>query len=90
VKFIQNAQRAITMGPVMVERDHNAENLDSSARLISPDIRPWLITPNRVVAVIGIFIATTLLILRLYTKIHITKKFGLDDGQYIYLLVMDF
>lgn len=81
------------MGPVMIERDHNAENSDSSApmaRLISPDIKPWLITPNRVVAVIGIFIATTLLILRLYTKIHIMKKFGLDDGQYIYLLAMDF
>ncbi|OJJ66985.1 hypothetical protein ASPBRDRAFT_187807 [Aspergillus brasiliensis CBS 101740] len=40
---------------------------------------PWLRTTNHILAGIWIFLSTSLLVMRLYTKIHIMRKFWWDD-----------
>ncbi|OKL55349.1 hypothetical protein UA08_09333 [Talaromyces atroroseus] len=41
---------------------------------------PWLRTVNRIVAGVGIGLSTNLLIMRIYTKAKIMRKFWWDDA----------
>lgn len=43
---------------------------------------PWLRTTNQILAGIWISLCIVLLVMRLYTKIHIMRKFWWDDGSY--------
>ncbi|KAJ5765440.1 hypothetical protein N7520_004999 [Penicillium odoratum] len=41
---------------------------------------PWLRTANRVVVGVGLAFSTSALIMRIYTKARVMKKFWWDDG----------
>lgn len=41
---------------------------------------PWLRNANRVVVAVGLAVSTSALIMRIYTKARIMKKFWWDDG----------
>lgn len=56
---------------------------------------PWLRNANRVVVAVGLAVSTSALIMRIYTKARIMKKFWWDDGLrplhvYIYELILTF
>lgn len=44
----------------------------------------WLRTTNLALATVGIAVCTPLLVMRIYTKIRIMKKFWWDDGEYAF------
>lgn len=47
----------------------------------SPDTpTPWLQTTNRVLVAVGLAVSTTSLLIRVYTKARLLKKFWWDDG----------
>lgn len=41
---------------------------------------PWLRNANRVVVAVGLAFSTSALVMRIYTKVRIMKKFWWDDG----------
>ncbi|KAJ5641696.1 hypothetical protein N7490_005696 [Penicillium lividum] len=43
------------------------------------DSTPWLRTANRVVVGVGLALSTSALIMRVYTKTRVMKKFWWDD-----------
>jgi hypothetical protein len=45
------------------------------------DPEPWLRTANRVIIGVGLGINTLLLIMRIYTKACLIRKFWWDDGK---------
>ncbi|EHA24932.1 hypothetical protein ASPNIDRAFT_40852 [Aspergillus niger ATCC 1015] len=49
---------------------------------------PWLRTTNHILGAIWIFFCTILLVMRMYTKIHIMRKFWWDDAAAKFALLM--
>lgn len=49
---------------------------------VTPDFnsRPWLLNANRIAVGVGVTLCTLSLLMRLYTKASISRKFWWDDG----------
>lgn len=51
---------------------------------VTPDFDysdPWLYTPNMALIGTGLVLSTTSLLLRVYTRVHILRKFEAGDGE---------
>lgn len=51
---------------------------------MTPDFdysNPWLYTANMALIGTGLVLSTTSLLLRVYTRVHILRKFEADDGE---------
>lgn len=42
---------------------------------------PWLYNANMTLTGIGLVVSTASLLLRVYTRVHILRKFEMDDGR---------
>jgi hypothetical protein len=61
---------------------------DAPILLVSNDVHevsekptPWLQTANEVIVAVGLALSTSFLIMRIYTRAYVMKKFGCDDGM---------
>ena len=64
----------------------NSSGVVSPPPGVTPDFNssPWLLTANRIAVVVGVALCTLSLLMRLYTKAHILRKFGWDDGEHLH------
>jgi hypothetical protein len=51
-------------------------------RVASEKPTPWLRTANEVLVAVGLALSTSFLIMRIYTRTRIMKKFGCDDSMF--------
>ncbi|KAJ5933620.1 hypothetical protein N7454_005949 [Penicillium verhagenii] len=51
---------------------------------VTPDFhsRPWLLNANRIAVAVGVTVSTLFLIMRIYTKAYLIRKFWWDDDGY--------
>lgn len=49
---------------------------------VNPNPRPWLFTANCIAIAVGLALSTVFLVIRIYTKARILRKFWWDDGVY--------